>query len=217
MRSEVQFSAQVEPGADPVRSPVTDQPCVYWRLRIVERLTARSELVHEMASSQAFRLVWGARSGEGSPFRIRVDPDTAHIDAPPVLHRHGSPGALAIARAFGFPGALSVEEITIHAGDEIAATGTLFDPRLDAGPFRTVEREPELLDATLTVAGESLGQVLLPWAVGTAAVVLGGIGLATWALWHAQACHDRGAQAARVGHSPAYLERPAIPCPRLRP
>ena len=53
MRSHVKFSGQVEPGADLVRSPVTEQPCVYWRLRIVERLTVGSDLVHEMASSQA--------------------------------------------------------------------------------------------------------------------------------------------------------------------
>ena len=109
IRSEVRFSARVEPGVEPVRSPVTDQPCAYWRLRIVERLTAGSQLVHEMASGQAFRLVWGAR--DRAPVRIRVEPDAARIEAPPVLHRPGSPGALAVARAFGFPGVLSVEEI----------------------------------------------------------------------------------------------------------
>src|SRR5262245_55867476 len=193
MRSQVKFSARVEHhGVDPVRSPVTDQPCVYWRLRIVERLTARSELVHEMASSQPFRLVWGARDGSVAPVRILVEPDGARIQATPTLHRHGSPGALAVARAFGFPGALSVEEIAIQSGDEIAAVGTLFDPRHDAGPFRTIDREPELIDATLTVSSGGIGQALLPWAVGTAAAFLGGIGLATWAAWHYHACHDDG-------------------------
>src|SRR5262245_46607468 len=187
MRSQVKFSARVEHhGVDPVRSPVTDQPCVYWRLRIVESLTARSELVHEMASSQPFRLLWGARNGEVAPVRILIEPDGARIEATPTLHRHGSPGALAVARAFGFPGPLSVEEIAILPGDEVAASGTLLDPPRDAGPFRTVERDPELLDATLTLAGESLSQVLLPWAVGTAAAVIGGIGLATWAAWRYQ-------------------------------
>jgi hypothetical protein len=214
IRSDVRFSARVEPGADVVRSPVTDQPCVYWRLRIVERLTAGSQLVHEMASSQSFRLLWGPRDLERPPVRILVQPDAASIEAPPVLHRPGSPGALAVGRAFGFPGVLSVEEIAIHPGDELEASGTLFDPRHDAGPFRTVEREPELVDATLTVAGETLGRVLLPWAVGTAAAFLGGIGLATWAAWHVHArqtaCHS-----VRVGNAPTYLERAQLPHPRM--
>jgi hypothetical protein len=214
IRSDVRFAAQVEPGAEVVRSPVTDQPCVYWRLRIVERLTAGSQLVHEMASSQAIRLVWGAREAECPPVRITVQPDNARIEAPPTLHRPGSPGALAIARAFGFPGMLSVEEVAIHLGDEIDAMGTLFDPRHDAGPFRTIESEPELLDATLTVAGETLGQVLLPWAVGTAAAFLGGIGLATWAAWHVHAIRQAGTHAVRL-HSPTYMERAQLPHPRL--
>ena len=212
MQSQVRFLAQVEPGADPVRSPVTDQPCVYWRLRIVERLTAGSQLVHEMASEQAFRLVWGAR--DRAPVRILIEPGTARIEAPPILHRPGSPGAIAIARAFGFPGVLAVEEIAIQAGDEIDAVGTLLDPRHDAGPFRTAAHEPELIDATLTVAGETLGQVLLPWAMGTAAAVLGGIGLATWAAWHYHVQHP-GVHATRIGHAPTYLERPQFPHPRL--
>lgn len=214
IKSDVRFSAQVEPGADVVRSPVTDQPCVYWRLRIVERLTAGSQLVHEMASSQSFRLVWGTRDLDRPPIRILVEPDTARIEAPPVLHRPGSPGALAVTRAFGFPGVLSVEEIAIHPGDDIEASGTLFDPRHDAGPFRTVEREPELIDGTLTVAGETLGQVLLPWAVGTAAAFLGGIGLATWAAWHVHARHAV-CHSARIGHAPSYLERAQLPHPRM--
>jgi hypothetical protein len=213
MQSQVRFAAQVEPGTEVVRSPVTDQPCIYWRLRIVERLTAGSQLVHEIASSQSFRLVWGVRGdAERPPVRILVEPDSARIEAPPALHRPGSPGALAVARAFGFPGVLSVEEIAIHLGDEVEASGTLFDPRHDAGPFRTVEREPELVDATLTVAGETLGQVLLPGAVGTAAAFLGGIGLATWAAWHVHATRPHPA---RIGHAPTYLERAQLPHPRL--
>src|SRR4029079_18018020 len=101
-----------------------------------------------MSSSQLCRLLWATRDPERPPIRILIEPDTAHIEAPPVLHRPGSPGAVAVARAFGFPGVLSVEEVAIHPGDEIDASGTLFDPRQDAGPFRTVEREPELVDAT---------------------------------------------------------------------
>jgi hypothetical protein len=213
IRSDVRFSARVEPGIDLVRSPVTDAACVYWRLRVVERLTAGSQLVHEVASEQPFHLVWGAR--ERSPVRIRVEPQSARIEAPHTLHRPGSPGAVAVTRAFGFPGVLSVEEIAIHPGDEVEAAGTLLDPRHDAGPFRTVEGEPELLDATLTVAGETLGQALLPWAVGTAAAFLGGIGLATWAAWHYHAHRHPAAQPTRAGHPQLYLERASFPHPRL--
>ena len=198
-----------------MRSPVTDQPCVYWRLRIVERLTAGSQLVHEMASSQAFRLVWGARDRERPPVRIRVEPDAARIEAPPVLHRPGSPGALAVARAFGFPGVLSVEEIAIHPGDEIEASGTLFDPRHDAGPFRTVEREPELMrrDAdrgrrnagagAAAVGGRDGGGVPgrhRPRDLGRVARVMPATRLAT-----------RFAS----GHAPTYLERAQLPHPRM--
>ena len=215
MQSEVEFSARVEAGTELVRSPVTDRPCVYWRLRIVERLTAGSQLVHEMASSQAFRLSWGARDGSAPPVRILVEPDNARIEGTPTLHRQGSAGALAVARAFGFPGALAVEEIALQPGDELAAVGTLVDPRMDAGPFRTVEREPELIDATLTVAPETLAQALLPWAVGTAAAVLSGIGLVSWAAWHYHALHDGGSHAVRACHSPTFLERPQYPHPRL--
>ena len=210
IRTPVRFSARIDAATDLPRSPASDQPCIYWRLRVVERLTAGSQLVHEISSSQPLRLLWGAH--DRAPVRILVEPDTARIEAPPVLHRPGSPGALAVARAFGFPGVLSVEEIAIQPGDELDAAGTLFDPRHDAGPFRTVEQEPELVDATLTVAGETLGQVLLPWAVGTAAAFLGGIGLATWAAWHFHATHAH----ARAGlHAPTYLERAQLPHPRL--
>jgi hypothetical protein len=215
MQSAVKFSAVVEPGADLVRSPVTDQPCVYWRLRVVERLTVGSELVHEIASSQPFRLVWGARGGDVPAVRILIEPDGARIEATPALHGPGSPGALAVARAFGFAGALSVEEIVVHPDDDVAATGLLHHPVVDAGPFRTIEREPELYDVTLTVTGGGLGRALLPWAVSTAAAVLGGIGFAVWTAWHIQGRRDAGSNVVRIGHAPAALERPQFPHARF--
>lgn len=214
MQSQVDFSARAEAGAELVRSPVTDRPCVYWRLRVVERLTAGSQLVHEMASSQSFFLLWGARDGATPPVRILVEPDTAHIEGTPAFHRHGSAGAMAVARAFGFPGALSVEELVVQPGDEIAAAGTLLDPRVDAGPFRTIERELELIDANLVIAPATLGQTLLPWAVGTAAAVLSGIGFVSWAASHYHPPCGSGNHAV-VGHAPAFLERPQYPHPRL--
>src|SRR6185503_2165157 len=143
-----------------------------------------------------------------------VEPETARIEATPTLHRHGSPVALTVARTFGFPGALWVEETTILPCDELAEAGNLFDPQVAAGPFRTAVREPELVDATLTLASPGLTEALLPWAVGTAAAVLGGIGLATWAVWHYHAVHE-AAQAAHAGHGPTYLERQQLPHPRF--
>ena len=138
---------------------------------------------------------------ERPPVRILVEPDDgAHrgaADAAParVAGRAGGGARVRLSRR-------AVGRGDRHSPRRRASTrsGTLFDPRHDAGPFRTVEREPELIDATLTVAGETLGQALLPWAVGTAAAFLGGIGLATWAAWHYHVRHagvPRGARRAR--------------------
>ena len=86
MQNDVKFQASAEAGPEVVRSPVTGEPCVHWRLRIVEHLTARSELVHELASSETFVLAWGqtgARRRPGAhPHRARA---VAHRgDAHPV-------------------------------------------------------------------------------------------------------------------------------------
>lgn len=121
-----------------------------------------------------------------SAVRVRVAAQTAQIEATPVLHRPGSPGALAVARQFGFLGQVSVEEVTLAAGEEIAAEGFIDGAdECFAGAYRTVTRDIELLGATLRQPPRPmLGPALLPFALGTVAALLGGVGIATWAAWH---------------------------------
>jgi hypothetical protein len=215
VRAPVSLEARAEVGIDVLRSPVTGQPCVYWRLRVVEHLTARSELVHEMASSEPFDLVWGDGHGR-QPVRVRLDPGTARIEGTPSLHREGTPGALTVAGAYGFSGAISVEEVVIRPGDTLEADGILEDVSLGAGLLRTVANHLELIDATLRLPSRSLAPMLLPWALGTAAALLGGIGLVTWAAWRHHVRHlPLGAHAWRtIGVGAASSVGPA---PRLSP
>lgn len=213
--SPVSVEARAAAGPDVVLSPVNGLPCVYWRLRIVEHLTARSALVHELASHEAFDLAWGADAAE-RPVRIRVQPESARIEAPPTLHREGTPGAAAVARAFGFSGAISVEETVIRDGDALLADGTVQDMTLGAGAFRAAAHGLELFDATLRVPSRSLGPALIPWALGTAAALLSGMGLATWTAWRFHGAHVPAKQASwHVGHSPAQLLPPELPHPRM--
>lgn len=218
IRSPVTLDARAEPWVDVLRSPVTDQPCVYWRLRVVEHLTARSALVHEIASSEPFELVWG----EGRvPLRVRLDPAATRIEATPTLHREGTPGALEVAGTYGFSGAISVEETVIRAGATLEAEGLLEDVSLGMGPMRGAARHLELLDATLRLPGPSLGPALLPWALGTAAALLGGMGLATWAAfrYHVRhlpvAAHAWRTTSSSGSGSPPALGRPEPPRPRF--
>src|SRR5258708_4885260 len=106
----VSFEALASAGAALLRSPVSGQPCVYWRVRITQRLTDRSQLVHEIESEEAFELRWGRTDRPYDDVRLRLVPEAARIQAPPVLHREGTPGADAAARAFGLAGPLLVEE-----------------------------------------------------------------------------------------------------------
>jgi hypothetical protein len=214
------LEAHAEPGPDAVRSPVTGQACVYWRLRVVERLTAGSDLVHELASSERFDLRWG---GADRPLRVRLDPGSARIEGTPDLYRAGTHGALAVAREFGFVGAISVEETVIRPGDALDVEGVLEDAGIAAGPFRTADGGLELLDATLRLRSRSLAPALLPWALGTAAAVLAGMGLTTWAVWHAHVhapARPHAFRALGVGPAgactmPARVGQPQPPRPRL--
>jgi hypothetical protein len=218
--SLVSLSARADAGFAPLRAPASGQVCVHWRLRVVEHLTARTELVHELASPESFDLVWGGDEGAPRlPVRIRIDPDASRIEATPALHRAGTPGALAVAGAFGFRGAISVQETVIRPGDVLAAEGVLQDLNFDAGPFRATARGLELMDATVRLPSKSLGPALLPWALGTAAALLGGMGLTTWAAWRYHLAHlPAGASAWRIDHPPgsfAQVAPPDFPRPRL--
>jgi hypothetical protein len=220
--SSVKFAGETCGRGDLLRSPVSGAPCVHWRLRIVEQVNATLQLVHEIASPEDFDVVWSGTGGRGAAdssgtVKIRVVPQAARIWATPVLHRPGSPGAIATGRQFGFLGQLSVEEVTLRAGEEIVAEGILEQPDAAAcGPFRGVERDLELFEATVRLpARASLAPVLLPWALGTAAALLGGVGVAAWVArrfdllpWPGQDAVAPTAEIGPLGHSRSHFSRP---------
>jgi len=192
---------------EPLRSPVSGTPCVYWRLRIVEELDPSLRLVHEIASEEPFEIVdeQGTGDGEGRVSHVRVMPSSAEIRGLAVLHRPGSPGSRAAGRYFELSGALGVEEIILRPGDEIVAEGLLEGFDGEAGPFRAPDREHELLGALVRLpTRNALGPVLLPWALGTAAAVMGGVGVAAWA-------------AARLNLLPHLRHTIAAPVPEVGP
>jgi|SRR5215471_18529041 len=223
--SFVTFQGTASAGRDLLRSPVSGQPCVHWRLRIVEHLTPRTQLVHEVASPEPFEVTWtGSERSQGSApdsgplaVHVRLEPDSARIFATPVLHREGTPGALAAVRHFGLQGPVSVEEVIIRQGEGLEAEGILEDPSaLDAAPFRAVEQALFLYDATIRTGSRSLAPALLPWALGTAAALLGGMGLATYAAWRYHLLHLPPAIHLPRGFTPeARMNPPELPHPRL--
>jgi hypothetical protein len=170
-----------------------------------------------MASPEAFELLWNGSGRDGRPaVRIRLDPQAARIHAAPVLHREGSPGALTAARDFGFVGPISVEEVVIRHGEALTAEGILDDPAPAGGPFRAAARDLELLDATVRLETASLGPALIPWALGTAAALLGGMGLATYAAWRYHLLHmPTGVQLRTPRLLAPQMEPPEYPRPRL--
>jgi hypothetical protein len=214
----VSFEGEACAGATVLRAPASGQPCVYWRVRITQRLTARSELVHEIESDEAFEVAWG--QGDAA-VRLRVDPTASRIEAPPVLHREGTPGAEAAARLFGLTGAVIVEETVIKLHETLTAEGHVedHDAAVGAAHGRGTTRGPELVDALVVVETKSLGPALLPWALSTAAALVGGMGLATYAAWRA---HLLSAPAANTIRLPRLfrggvdqLRPPEIPRTRM--
>jgi hypothetical protein len=175
----------IEPVGEPLRAPASGVPCAHWRLRIFEHVAPGMEFVHEVLSPEPVELAW--RQEDDSPMvRVRLEPDTARIQAAPVLFRVGTPGALAVARQFGLRGDVRVEEVVIRPGETVEATGVLADPSaaLSRGPFRTIDAPLELLQPTLRMETSlSLRPVLLPWALGAAAALLGTMGAATVLHW----------------------------------
>ena len=221
--SPVSLEARAETSGELLRAPASGQACVHWRLRVVEHLTSNSELVHDLASPDPFELAWGgAAHDDRATVRIRLDPETARIEATPTLHRERTPGAEAVARAFGFRGVVSVEEMLIRSGEVVTADGVLQDLGFGAGPFRAPAQSLELCEATVRIPSRSLAPaVLIPWALGTAAALFGGMGLATWAAWRSHLAHlpTSGVSAWHIGpgalSSPARMSPPDYPHPRF--
>ncbi len=205
--ASVSFEALASAGASLLRSPVSGQACVYWRVRIKQRLTDRSQLVHEIESEEAFELRWGRPDRALGDLRVRVEPSAARIQAPPVLHREGTPGAESAAGYFGLAGPLSVEEVVIRAGEALSAEGILSD--FDAA------------GGAVPIESKSLAPVLLPWALGTAAALMSGMGLATYAAWRAHLLHRSSFPTAVTARLPrllaphAQLQPLDVPHPRM--
>jgi len=215
MSKAVAFQGTVHAGSELLRSPVSGLACVHWRLRITQYIAPRMQLVHEVASPDAFEIHWPRTAGEGQapqpPLRLRLDPESARIHAAPVLHREGTPGAIAAGKQFGLDGALRVEEVMLHQGDEIAAEGFLDDAGAADGPFRTAAHGPELLDPTLRIPTPGIGPALLPWALGTAAVLLSATAVTGFWAWHYHLLHHPSVAA----QTPSPLMR--IPFDQIRP
>jgi hypothetical protein len=169
-----------------LRAPASGVPCVHWRLRIYEHVAPGMEFVHEVVSPEPLEIAW--RPDPAAPERrVRVAPDSARIQASPALFRPGTPGALAVAAQFGMRGTVRVEEMIIRPGEHLEADGVLSDPcaALSRGPFRTIDAPLELLQATLRLEQNvALRPVmLLPYALGAAAALLGAVGTVS-ALFH---------------------------------
>jgi hypothetical protein len=214
----VSFEGTLHVGSELLRSPISGLPCVHWRLRITQHLAPRMQLVHEVASPEAFEVHW-AIAGDGDdsasaspPLRLRLDPEAARIHAAPVLHREGTPGALAAGRHFGLEGPLRVEEVILHQGEPVAAEGILDDSAASSSPFRSASHGPELLDPTLRLATPGIGPALLPWALSTAAAILGATAAVTYGAWR---YHLRHAGYPTISHSAIPFAR--IPLDRMKP
>jgi hypothetical protein len=137
--------------------------------------------------------------------------DSARLEAQPTVHGEGSPGARAVAKHLGLEGDLRVEEVVVRPGEALQADGFLFDPmQLAGGPFRAAQGPAELMDATIHLTGGlSLRPALLPWALGTAAALLGTSAAAATVAKLYQGAVVAPAPAAEIG--PAKVKRSRWP------
>ena len=163
------------PASTILRSPASGGACVHWRLRITEALPS-NVLVHDVASDEPFEL---ERLTDPTlpPQRLRIDGRQATIDAVATLHVRESPGARAVAQAFGLVGAVSVEEIVIPVGARLEVEGVIVGGDT-GGPFRSARPDVALEEVTVRVPGPLRRTALLPWALGTSAALLSVLGAA---------------------------------------
>lgn len=162
--------------SEPLRAPASGLPCVHWRLRIVQTMGPGVELVHDVTAPEPFELQ--IRDDAGPSRRVKISAD-ARLDALPVLHRDGSPGALAVARLFGLEGRVHVEEVAVRPGEALEVEGVLLPESSDELPFRGVELPTEIAEAVVRLPDRGRRPNLLPWALGTAAALASSVGLLT--------------------------------------
>jgi len=149
-------------------------------------LPDESGRVSDLPSRLSSDLHWAATAAHADSVRLRISPESMRLTVRPVLHRAGSPGALRVAQQFGLSDSVAVEEIALLEGERVGASGLLeaTDNDVAGGPFRDVSGDLELHESVLTLPQRrELGAAILPWALGTAAVILGGVGATAWTAW----------------------------------
>lgn len=197
----------------PLQAPASGSACVHWRLRIVQRMEPGLELVHEFTAPEPFELAYAA-DATGAARRARI-PVEARLEVPPVLHRPGSPGAAHVATLFGLQGDLRVEEIAVRADEVLEIDGVLVSqPGALDGPFRSVEVPAEIAEAVVRVPARSSRPNLLPWALGTAAALVGSLGVAGALSTGGGRAVGRSALRAVMGPGHAGIGAPRVVPPR---
>ena len=202
---------QVGASGELLASPASGAPCVHWRLRIFERISPTMELVHEALSPEPFELRWTADP--------TVPPQPVRLDAERAAHRGpagAAPGGLG-RRPGGGPPLRAAGPGAGRGGadpagrDRRGQRGAVRSQRgRGAGPFRANQATAELCDATVKLpTGISIRPALLPWALGTAAALLGAAGAvsALSKLWKLRL--EGAAAADTIG--PVKIRRPRWP------
>lgn len=196
----------------PLTAPASGVPCAYWSLRVIEVVAPGLEFVHEVCADADLLVELAEPAApdnapnRGAPRQRKVVVPRAHarVHVPPVLHHPGSPGAVAVARALGLFGELHVEEFLLRLRDEVRLTGALVEPAADV-PSRRVHAPVELWQAEVRLVEPPRPVRLLPWALGTGALLLGALGGAAALLRRMEALSSspRKALPAEVRGAPA--------------